>query len=293
MSHDISSAYQTKFDDLIKQAYQEVGGKLRPAVHVRTGVVGTKHTFNVYGTGFAKDAPTGGADVETMGSDTTTVECVLSDKQASEYSNIFDNDKVNFDDEQELISVVAKALGRTEDQSIINALNAPTYTGTHTIAADFEVSGTNTGLTVEKLEEAVVVLDDAGIPEEDRFIVAPARAKRELLASAKATSSDYVGEVRPLVSGKVNEFLGWKFIWIADTTDAATSDTYGLPGVGTANRKCFAYHKDALALAVGNLDKQARIDYIPQKTAHLVLAPLRAGAVVRETAGALEINIEI
>ncbi len=293
MSHDISSAYQTKFDDLIKQAYQEVGGKLRPAVHVRTGVVGTKHTFNVYGTGFAKDAPTGGADVETMGSDTTTVECVLSDKQASEYSNIFDNDKVNFDDEQELISVVAKALGRTEDQSIINALNAPTYTGTHTIAADFEVSGTNTGLTVEKLEEAVVVLDDAGIPEEDRFIVAPARAKRELLASAKATSSDYVGEVRPLVSGKVDEFLGFKFVWVADTTDAATSDTYGLPGVGTANRKCFAYHKDALALAVGNLDKQTRIDYVPQKTAHLVLAPLRAGAVVRETAGALEINIEI
>ncbi len=293
MAHDISSAYVTKFDDQVKQAYQEVGGKLRPVIHVRTGVVGTKHTFNAYGTGFAKAAPAVGADVETMGSSTSTVECVLSDKQASEYSNIFENDKVNFDDEQELVEVIAKALGRTEDQLVIDALDKPTYTGNHTIAVDFESTGTDTGLTIEKLEEAVVVLDDAGIPEEDRILVAPARAKRELLASAKATSSDYVGEVRPLVSGQVNEFLGFKFVWIADTIDAATSDKYGLPGVGTTLRKCFAFHKGSTALGVGNLDKETRIDYVAQKTAHLVLAPLRAGAVVREEDGVVEINIKL
>lgn len=293
MAHDITPSYVTKFDDMVKQAYQEMGGKLRSKVHSRTGVVGLKHQFNVYGTGFAKAAPTGGADVETMGSGTSSVEADLSNEQASEYSNIFDNDKVNFDDEQELVKVIAAALGRSEDQIIIDALDAPTYTGDHTIAVDFESTGVNTGLTVEKIEEAVVVLDDAGVPAEGRIFVAPAKAKRGLLASAKATSSDYVGDVRPLVNGQIDEFLGFKFIWIADTFDAVATKWYGLPGGGTSLRKCFALHGDAAALAVGNLDKQTEINYIAQKTSYLVLAPLRAGAVVRETAGVVEVNIEL
>jgi hypothetical protein len=290
---DISASYITKFDDMVKQAYQEMGGKLRGGVHVRTGVNALKHQFNVYGTGFAKDAPTAGADVDTMGSATSSVECNLSDKQASEYSNIFDQDKVNFDDEQELVKVIAAALGRSEDQIIIDALDAPTYTGDHSIAIDFESTGTNTGLTVEKIEEAVVVLDDAGVAAEGRVFVAPAKAKRGLLASARATSSEYVGDVRPLVNGQIDEFLGFKFVWIADTYDSVANSWYGLPGAGTTSRKCFAMHGDALALAVGNLDKQTRIDYVAQKTSYLVLAPLRAGAVVRETAGVVEVNIEL
>lgn len=301
MAHDISKAYVTKFDDMIKQAYQENGGKLRSAVHVRTGVVGMSHTFNVYGMGFAKDAPTAGGDVTTMGSKANSIECILTGKQASEYSNIFEADQVNFDDEQELVKVIASALGRAEDQLVIEALKSAAGQTTntasdympagHKIAIDFETTGTDSGLTVEKIEEAVVVLDDAGVPAEGRIFVAPAKAKRALLASAKATSGDFVGEVRPLVNGQIDTFLGFKFIWVGDTVDG--TDKYGLPGVGTANRDCFALHESALALAVGNLDKASRIDYVAQKMSYLVAAPLRAGAVVREGRGVVQVKIKL
>lgn len=293
MAHNITASYIKQFDDQIKQAYQEVGGKLRATNHTRTGVVGTSHTFNVYGLGFASNAPTGGADVATMGSATSVKECRLNDLQASEYSNIFDNDKVNFNDEQELVKVIAAALGRSEDQTIIEALDLPTYTGSHAIPMDFETTGTNSGLTVEKIEEAVVVLDDAGVPAEGRYFVAPAKAKRGLLASAKATSSDFVGEVRPLVNGQIDTFLGFKFIWIGDTLDQAHTKWYGLPGGGTVARTCFAYHESAVATAVGSLDKQARIDYVPNKMSYLVAAPLRIGSTVREENGVVEVKIEL
>lgn len=296
MAHDISSAYVKVFDDQVKQAYQEMGGKLRKTLHTRTGVKGTEHTFNVYGLGFAKDAPVGGADAATMGSKTTTKKCVLSDKQASEYSNIFNNDKVNFDDEQELVKVIAGALGRTEDQTVIDAFKAESGTsGTamHKIAADFESTGTDTALTIEKIEEAVVLLDDAGIPAEDRYFVAPAKAKRSLLASAKATSSDFVGEVRPLVNGKIDEFLGFKFVWIGDTTDVNDGNKkYGLPTSGT-NRLCYAYHEQSAAAAVGTLDKQTEINYVAQKFSYFVAAPLRVGACVREANGVVEVAVKI
>lgn len=290
MPHNIQASYVTKFDDMIKQAYQENGGKIRGSVQSRTGVVGTKHTFNVYGLGFAKAAPTAGADVDTMGTQTSVVECNLSDNQASEYSNIFENDKVNFDDEQELVKVIASALGRKEDQILIDALDAATMVSGNTIPADFEVGGTKTGLTVAKLEEALVALDDQGVPAEGRIVIAPAKAKRDLLASVEVSSADY-NQVKPLVNGQVDTFLGFKFIWIGDTFDG--SKWYGMHGGGTTSRRAYALHESALCLAVGNLDKETRIDYVPQKMSYLVASPLRAGAVVREAAGVVQIGVEL
>lgn len=291
MAHDISKSYVIKFDDMVKQAYQENGGNIRGYIQNRTGVIGNKHTFNVYGKGTAKAAPVNGADVETMSTTTSVVEAILEESQASEYSNIFENDKVNFDDESELVKVIASALGRKEDEILIKALRAASALSDNSvgqipaankIVADFETTGTKTGLTVAKIEEALVALDDAGVPEEGRILIAPTRSKRELISSVQVGSIDY-NDVKPLVNGQVDTFLGFKFIWIGN-------DTLGL-GDGTDDY-CYALHRDSLCLAVGNLDKQTRIDYVPQKMSYLVASPLRAGAVVREGAGVVEIKIK-
>lgn len=287
---NITSAYVIQFDDMVKQAYQEVGGKMREHTSVRTGVVGKEHTFNIYGLGFAKDAPTGGNDVEVMNASTTTVSCSLGDKQASEYSNIFAQAKVHFDDEQELVKVIARALGRSEDQTVLDGLAAATLPADHIVAADFGTTGTETGLTLQKIEEAVVLLDDAGVPAEDRILVCPAKAKRALLADPTLTSTDF-NSLRPLVNGQIDEFLGFKFVWIGDTKDPVDGKHYGLKGAGTAERSCFAFHKEAVATAVGTLDKQTRIDYVAHKMSYLVSSPLSVGSIVRESSGVVELKI--
>lgn len=287
---DVSASEVKLFDEEVHHQYQEKGGKIRPFIYTKTGVIGGSVSMPVYGRGFAKDAATGGADVETMGTTTSNVDITLVGKQASEYSNIFDEDTVNFDDRKELAMVIAGALGRTEDQFVCDALVGATFT--NTIASDFEVTGTDTGLTVEKIMEAAVLMDDAGVPEEDRYIVAPAKAGRSLLKDVKATSSDFVGDA-PMENGRVKSLLGFTFIWIGDSVDAATGDKYGCDNNGTTSRSAFAFHRSSLGMGIGNLDKQSRIDYVAQKTSYLVLSPLRAGAVVRDETGCVEINIKL
>jgi len=288
--HDVSASVVKLFDSEVKQQYQEVGGKIRPHIYTKTGVVGLKVGMPVYGMGFAKDAPTGGKDVETMGSSTTEVEITLAKKQASEYSNIFEEDEINFDDRNELAMVIAKALGRTEDQSVLDALTGYTFPTANVIAVDFEESGIETSLTVSKVIEASVLMEDAGVDEEGRFFVAPAKAMRGLMNDVKATSNDFTGE-NALVNGRINYYCGFKFIWIGDTTDVATGDLYGCDNNGKTSRSCYAFHKQAVGMAVGNLDKGSKIDYVAQKTSYLVLSPLRVGAAVRDATGIIQVKI--
>ncbi len=292
MSHDISDSFIDEFDTNVKQTYQEMGSKLRPYVYRREGVIGKSVDFPVYGAGFAQDAPTGGELATTMGTSSSNVTATLVDKQASEYSNIFENEKVNFDDQQQLVKVIAKALGRTEDQTVIDALEAVTYVDEeNSVAITFGDGVTDTGLTVAKIIQAGMLLDDAGVPEDERVFVAPAKAKSQLLRSTEVTSSDFV-EVKALTSGTVDTFMGFKFCWIADTYNTDADTWYGLPGGGTTVRKCYAFHQDAPALAVGKLDKQVRIDYMANRFSYFVAAPLSTGAVVRDEKGVIEVNVD-
>jgi hypothetical protein len=47
----------------------------------------------------------------------------MSDYIAAEYSDIFSQQKVNFDERRELVQVVSGAIGRRMDQLVIDALS--------------------------------------------------------------------------------------------------------------------------------------------------------------------------
>ena len=73
-------------------------------------------------------------------------------------------------------------------------------------------SGTgNAGLTVSKLIEAKILLDGAEVEEEDRYICVAAKQLGDLLGTTEVTSSDF-NSVQALVEGKIDTFLGFKFI---------------------------------------------------------------------------------
>lgn len=123
-----------------------------------------------------------------------------------------------------------------------NSESAPTApAGTQVAVNDWTYgngSG-NVGLTISKLISASVALDAAeGDEDEDRFIIIAAKQKGNLLATTEATSADY-NTVRALYDGKIDTFMGFKFIH---------SERLLLNGSGFA--RIPAYRRTALGLGV-------------------------------------------
>ncbi len=286
MPHDITGSYIQQFDDRVHQLYQEKGSKLRNAVRLRTGVTGEAHSFPVYGKGAALDRGAMASVVGTMGVTATKVKAILADFVAPEYSDIFQQAKINYDDETQLQMAIAKAMGRKEDQVIIDEL---AQNSAKTIPATFEDRSTAKGLTVAKIRRAKRLLDNDGVDPEDRYFVVTPGGIEALLGETEVTSADY-NSVRALVQGEVDTFLGFKFIMIADCIDAKNAQL-GLPGVGSADRKYFAFHKEALGLAIG-IDHRTEINYVAERTSWLVNGVFSAGAKTIDATGIVEVNVK-
>jgi hypothetical protein len=276
MSISLSNAFVTLFDAEVKQAYQ---GKamLVGAVRQRRGVEGSTVKFPKVGRGVAT-ARISQTDVTPLNVGFSNVTCTLQDWNAAEYSDIFSQAKVNFDERSELVQVLGNAIGRRQDQLILDALTAATGTGT--VVND--VGGTDTNLNVAKLRDAKRLLDRANVPPEGRHIILHASGLASLLSETAVTSSDF-NTVKALVSGEINTFLGFTFHVMGDRTEG------GLIIDGNLDRTCFAFHKDAIGYAEG-IAPRTEVNYIPEKTSFLVNSVFSAGAIAIDAEGIVKIT---
>lgn len=270
MTQSASQNFITSFDSMVKQAYSR-GGILKPSVRVKTGVTGSSHVFPKLGRGVATlRVPQ--TDVVPMNVIHTKATATLQDWNAPEYSDVFDLQKLSFNERQELASTVADALGRRGDQLIINAMVASSG-GT----VDVNVGGSTTGLNLAKILRAKRLLDDAGVPNDGRrTFVTSARAVEQALAETTINSADY-NALRPLMEGSLDRYAGFKFVFIESRTEG------GLPLVSTT-RSNFAFHQDAVGLAVG-IDMRTSVDWIAEKTSWLINGMMSAGAVTVDAPG--------
>ena len=124
MSTGLSTAFITLFEAEVKQAYQGEA-VLRNAVRMRTNVNGSTVKFPTIGKGVSQ-VRTPQTDVVPLNTSFGSVTATMTDYIAAEYSDIFDQAKVNFDERQELAQVVGKAIARREDQIIIDVMEAAT-----------------------------------------------------------------------------------------------------------------------------------------------------------------------
>lgn len=281
MSTNLSPAFVQLFEAEVHQAYQS-SAVLRNAARTRTGVVGDTVKFPKVGKGTAS-VRTPATDVVPINASFSQVSCSLSNFIAAEYSDVFDQAKVNFDERQELAQVVGNAIGRREDQIIIDALNAASA-GT-TVAKTVVTSGSATAsnLNVGKLLAAKKGLDAKNVPPTDRHIVIHANNLAGLLGDERAISSDFQ-TIQALVNGSVGSMLGFTFHIVGDR------DEGGLP-LATADRSCFAFHRSAIGVAVGIAPK-TEINYIPEKTSFLITAMLSMGAVAIDVDGIVDVICE-
>lgn len=276
MSISLSNAFVTLFDAEVKQAYQ---GKamLVGAVRQRRGVEGSTVKFPKVGRGVATPR-IAQSDVTPLNVGFSNVTCTLGDWNAAEYSDIFSQAKVNFDERSELVQVLGSAIGRRQDQIILDALTAASGTGT----VSNDIGGTDTNMNVAKLREAKKILDKNNVPPEGRHIIIHANGLASLLSETAVTSSDF-NTVKALVAGEINTFLGFTFHVLGDRSEG------GLAIDGSLDRTCFAFHRDAIGYAEG-IAPRTEINYVPEKTSFLVNALFSAGAVAIDAEGIVKIT---
>src|SRR5210317_827506 len=148
MAVGISNAFVQMFDAEVKQAYQSARA-LAGVTRERTNVEGNQVKFPKIGKGTAT-VRVPQSDVTPLNVTYSQVTASMSDYIAAEYSDIFNQAKVNFDERRELVQVVGNAIGRRMDQLVIDALNASSTS--LTVATG--IGGATTNLNIEKLIEA-------------------------------------------------------------------------------------------------------------------------------------------
>ena len=274
MSNTLSAVAVTEFDSMVKHAYQNAS-LLRNAVTVRNNVVGDTYKFRAMGKGTAAARGTTQTDVTPMNVAHSLVTATLANYVAPEYTDIFDQAEVNFDEKQELAKTIAGALGRRLDDIVISAMDAATPAAT--------VGTGSTALAATDLIDAKVELVKGGVGSADLYCAISGAGLAGLLADEKVSSADYQN-VKALVNGEVNTFAGFNVIVIEDRTVGGLTTTSDV----TAG---YAFAKDAIGLAIG-VDNKTTIDYVPEKVSYLCNGMLKAGAAVRDEAGLIQINFD-
>lgn len=285
MSKFLSNSAVQEFDSEVKHEYQ-ANGKLRNTVTLRTNVTGDAYKFARMGSGLANQKATQ-ADVTPMDISHGRQTATLDNWNAPEYTDIFDQAEVNFDEKQELAKTIAKALARREDQIILDAIAAGTYSSNPAdVDTGYLIADGGTNLTVDKLRQAAMQgMTDRNVDDEERTLLTSAAGVQSLLGDQEVTSSDF-NVLKALVSGTLEQttYMGFKICIIGSRSEGGLAKNANI-------RDCYAYQKQAIGYAVG-IDMKTTIDWVAQKTSWLCNGMLKAGAVIRENAGIVKIQID-
>jgi hypothetical protein len=278
MSLALTTNQLASFDKAVKHAYQGKG-LLRGTVKVKTNIVGSTHRFHKMGKGMATPRIPQ-TDVVPMNIGHSNATATLTNWNAPEYTDIYDAQEVNYSEQAELAETIANAIHRREDQMVVDALDASGTT--NTVAKNI---GGNDGMNTTKARAAAADLNRLGVPSGDRYMVINADGLNQMLGTTPVISSDYAN-VKALVDGDVNTWLGFKWIMMDDRDN----DEGGLP-LSTNDRTAFAYHMGAVGLAVG-LDRRTEVNYIAEKTSWLANGIFKAGAVAIDAEGIVDITYD-
>lgn len=277
MSKTADKAFVEAFDDEVKHAYQG-GGSLRETVTIRNNIGAESYQFQKLGKVSMRDHASQSkfepADIEHSNSVAT-----LTDKRVSELTDLFDDDKMDVNERQELSMAFGKAMGRQEDQTIYDTINGPSYSGDQLVE---ETVGGNNAMNITKIRNAKEYFDHIEAPEDQRYMVLTPKACMQLLATTEVTSQDY-NQVRALVQGEVTEFLGFTFKKLSPNRDE------GGITVNSNIANNYAYHTPAVGCAIGT-GPRTDVDWEPIYASWLTQGFLSIGGAMRDTDGAVQIQ---
>lgn len=274
-----SNAAIASYDTEVKLAYQG-SSSLKPRVKVKGGVTGQTHFFRKMGSGVALQHTS--AELITPQDYThTKVPATLSNWRIGEYTDLFDQAETTVDERADLAKSNAMALGRAEDQLIIDALDAASsLAGT----VDEDLGGTNSPINATKLRRAKRYLLAQQVIGSDHTLLINAGGLEGALAETEVTSADYQ-TMRALVDADLNNKKAFGFTWVVieDRIEG------GLPSISADIQQCFAFDRAAVGLATA-LEPATRVDFIAERYSWLSQGILKAGAAVIDSKGVVEVQ---
>tara|TARA_E500000318_G_C3564652_1_gene215119 strand:+ start:2109 stop:2993 length:885 start_codon:yes stop_codon:yes gene_type:complete len=264
MSTQITTAFVQQYKANVEHLLQQKGSRLRPFVRVESQ--NAEYEF------YDRIGATNAQEVTGRHQDTPLIQVPhdrrrvsLRDFDWAELIDRTDRIRLLIDPTSPYSQNAGFALGRKMDEIIIAGAFGTVYTGktgstsvTHPssqqIAVNYVESGSaaNSGLTIGKLRRAKQILDQNETdPGDPRYIIVTAKQVNDLLQSTEVTSADF-NSVKALVQGDVNSFMGFEFV----RTELVETNA-------SSHRRCIAYSKSGLLLAVGadvNVDIGPRRD---------------------------------
>lgn len=289
-SVDVDKALVNQYHGNIVLLTQQKGSRLRNAVRVET----QNAEFEFYDRIGATEAQ----EITGRHQDTPLVQTPHDRRRVG----LRDFDWADLIDRQDRLKMLADptgpyamnaalAMGRKMDDVIIQAAFDTAYTGKtgsttvafdsgNQIAHNYVESGSAaaSSMTIGKLRRAKEILDaEENDPDEERFLALPAQAVHALLRTTEVSSSDY-NTVKALVEGKLDTFMGFKFI----RTERLNTNSSGY-------RRCIAWCKSKLLLAVSqdiNVDVGPRRD---KRNSTQIYVSMGIGATRMEEVGVVEI----
>ena len=284
MPDQLPLAFQTEFDARVLAAYQQ-SAILLDKVYSKKNVTGKFCQFRRRSKG-AATAHVRNSPVTPLNLGLTVATAELTDWDAAERLDPFDLRKINWDDFSVVAENLGNAIGRRHDQLIVDAMESGVTT---TVAVDYGTVGTDTALTVEKINRASALLNQAGVTATpgNRHAVISAVALEGALNDTKIGSQDF-NIIKALYEGSMQQYSGFKFHVMSDR------DEGGLPKAGD-NRSCYFFDMNSVGYAealMEGMNGGVRKDWSPDYQGWLMCAKLSAGAIVIEAEGLIEVLVD-
>ena len=276
MANSLSQQFVKQFEAEVHHIYQSER-KLAGTIRTRTGVNSSTVQFPKLASAQAQVVVPQSA-VSALNVVHSNVTATLTDYAAPEYTSMFDQAKVNFDERSELTQTLGKAIGRRADQIVLDALAASSTS----LTVANSIGGSTTNINVAKVLEAARLMNGKSVPSTDRYMAISADGLSALLSEEKAASQDYTVH-KAMTDGRIDSFLGFKIIMIGDM------DEGGLAIDGSSDRTCFAWHKDSVGYAEG-ISAKTEINYVPERMSWLTNCVLSAGSVAIDATGIVQLT---
>jgi len=279
MSYNILNTVQFKtFEADVHHEFIEKGGKLRDTVRVKT-TGGESHQFTKYGA-MRMTEHSVATEVLVSNPPVTKVTITIKRYAGRVQCDDFLKSEVPYDALAELKPAITGACRRKEDQIIIDALVASSPS--KTVAKN--ISGSNDNLNVAMIVQSALLLDEDGVDEDSRYIVAGVRGKHHLTQETDVKTID-TSAVKTLVNGSIASFYGFDFKFIGNNGDEG-----GLP-LATNDRTNFAYAKSAVGYVM-NRDFTMRVEYNANIISDEIVMYFSAEAGVIDQLGVVKITTD-
>jgi hypothetical protein len=255
---EIPEFFPTQFGTNFEHLLQQEVSRLRETVTVDMDIRGKEKTYNQLGTSAMRKITTRNA--KTLASDRDDEKRWLRLDPYDEVTHFDEWDADLLGDialpTSEVVQSHAYAAGRTCDEIVIAAASGTAYSGetgttSNTLAASQQVavnySGANEGLTLNKLIAAKSILgineaygQNVNRGDSLHLIVSQVQLDDLLMNVTEVKSSDFAN-VKALVQGEVNQFMGFMFTRTELLTLVSATDV----------RTCLAYVKSGIKLGIG------------------------------------------